>query len=106
MTAGSVLLAFFVSRFLPRIPYANRLMLVPPEDKIDADGDSSPLPGVDSYVALLGQVGTTTSMLRPAGMAKLGDRYVDVISEGDFIDRDTPIQVVEVEGTRVVVKRV
>ncbi|WP_029631920.1 NfeD family protein [Zavarzinella formosa] len=106
MTAGSVLLAFFVSRFLPKIPYANRLMLVPPEDKIDADADSSPLPGVDSYIALLGQVGTTTSMLRPAGMAKFADRYVDVISEGDFIDAGTPVQVVEVEGTRVVVKRV
>lgn len=106
MSVGSVLLAFFISRFLPKIPYANRLMLVPPEDKIDPDGDSSPLPGVDSAFALLGQVGTTTSMLRPAGMAKFGDRYVDVVSEGDFIEAGTPIQVVEVEGTRVVVKRV
>ena len=106
MTVGSVLMAFMISRFLPKIPYANRLMLVPPEDKIDGEGESSPLPGVDSAYALLGQVGTTTSMLRPAGMAKFGDRYVDVVSEGDFIEVGTPIQVVEVEGTRVVVKRV
>ncbi len=106
MTAGSVLLAFFVSKFLPKIPYANRLMLVPPEDRLHADDDGSPLPGVDSAVALLGQVGTASSMLRPAGLAKFGDRYVDVVTEGDFIDPGTPIQVVEVEGSRVVVKRV
>ena len=102
--AGAVVLAFILSRFLPKIPYANRLMLVPPEDK--PEDESSPLPGVDSAVALLGQVGTATSMLRPAGMAKFGDRYVDVVTEGDFIPPGTPIQVVEVEGTRIVVKRV
>jgi membrane-bound serine protease (ClpP class) len=39
-------------------------------------------------------------------MAKFGDRYIDVVTEGDFIPPGTPIQVVEVEGTRIVVKRV
>ncbi len=103
--AGAVVLAFILSRYLPKIPYANRLMLVPPEDKQEGD-ESSPLPGVDIAVSMLGQVGTATSMLRPAGMAKFGDRYVDVVTEGDFIPPGTPIQVVEVEGTRVVVKRI
>jgi membrane-bound ClpP family serine protease len=103
--AGAVVLAFILSRYLPKIPYANRLMLVPPEDKPESD-EVSPLPGVDLAVSLLGQVGTATSMLRPAGMAKFGDRYIDVVTEGDFIAPGTPIQVVEVEGTRIVVKRV
>jgi membrane-bound serine protease (ClpP class) len=103
--AGAGILAFILSRYLPKIPYANRLMLVPPEDKADLD-EASPLPGVDLAVAMLGQVGTATSMLRPSGMAKFGDRYIDVVSEGDFISPGTPIQVVEVEGTRIVVKRV
>src|SRR5207248_10936618 len=88
--AGAGVLAFVLSRYLPKIPYANRLMLVPPEDR--PEDESSPLPGVDSAVALLGQVGTATSMLRPAGMAKFGDRYVDVVTEGDFIPPGTPIQ--------------
>jgi len=42
-------------------------------------------------------------MLRPAGTAKFGDRYIDVVTEGDFIPPGTPVQVVEVEGTRIVV---
>ncbi len=104
--AGAGVLAFILSRYLPKIPYANRLMLVPPEDKQDLEDESSPLPGVDAAVSLLGQVGTATSMLRPAGMAKFGDRYIDVVTEGDFIEPGAPIQVIEVEGTRIVVKRV
>ena len=103
--AGAGVLAFLLSRYLPRIPYANRLMLMPPEDRVESE-ESSALPGVDAALAMLGQVGTAMSMLRPAGTAKFGDRYIDVVTEGDFIPHGTPIQVVEVEGTRIVVKRV
>jgi membrane-bound serine protease (ClpP class) len=103
--AGAGVLAFVLSRYLPKIPYANRLMLVPPEDRVEVDEVSS-LPGVEAAVSMLGQVGAATSMLRPAGTAKFGDRYVDVVTEGDFIPPGTSIQVVEVEGTRIVVKRV
>jgi membrane-bound ClpP family serine protease len=103
--AGAAVLAFLVARYLPKIPYANRLMLVPPEDKPEVE-ESSPLPGVEAAVSLLGQVGTATSMLRPSGMAKFGDRYIDVVTEGDFIPPGSSVQVVEVEGTRIVVKKV
>ncbi len=103
--AGAGVLAFILSRFLPHIPYANRLMLVPPEDQVDAESASA-LPGVDLATSLLGQVGRTESMLRPSGLAKIGDLYVDVVTEGDFIPAGTSIQVVEVERTRIVVKRV
>ena len=99
-------MAFFAARYLPKIPYANRLMLAPPSDSSDVDADFVPLPGAEAAAALLGQVGIATSMLRPAGMAKGGDFYVDVVTEGDFIEPGTPIQVIEVEGTRIVVKKI
>lgn len=95
-----------VGRFLPKLPFANRMVLVPPSDKTDADADLAQLPGVEQAVALLGAVGVATSTLRPAGLAKLNDHYVDVVTEGDFIDVGTPVQVIEVEGTRIVVRRV
>lgn len=103
--AGAAVLAFVLSRYLPKIPYANRLMLVPPEDRAEVE-DLPHLPGVEAAVSMLGQVGTATSMLRPSGTAKFGDRFIDVVSEGDFIAPGTPIQVIEVEATRIVVKRV
>ena len=103
--AGAFVLAFILARYLPKIPYANRLMLMPPEERAE-DEELPSLPGVEQAVSLLGQVGSTVSMLRPSGTAKFGDRYIDVVTEGDFLPPGSPIQVVEVEGTRIVVKRV
>jgi len=53
----------------------------------------------------MGQAGRAITALRPAGTAMIGNSRVDVVTEGDFIDKDTPIKVVEVEGMRVVVRR-
>lgn len=55
---------------------------------------------------LLHQTGTALSRLRPSGMALINGRRVDVVTEGPFIERGTPIKVVAVEGMRVVVRAV
>jgi membrane-bound serine protease (ClpP class) len=102
---GAVVLAFTVARFLPNIPYANRLMLAPPGERPDPDGGPD-LPGAAQAAALLGAVGSAATMLRPAGMAQFADQYVDVVTEGGFIAAGARVQVVEVEGTRIVVREV
>jgi membrane-bound serine protease (ClpP class) len=56
--------------------------------------------------ATLGQRGATITMLRPAGKAQLGDRIVNVISEGPFIGADAAIEVVELSGNRIVVRQI
>jgi membrane-bound serine protease (ClpP class) len=53
---------------------------------------------------LLGQKGTALTPLRPAGAAMIGDQRIDVVTRGEFIDRNRPIAVIQIEGTRVVVK--
>ena len=55
---------------------------------------------------LVGQEGVALTQLRPAGMARFGDRKVDVVTEGDLIDRDSRVRVVAVQGNRVVVRAV
>ena len=44
--------------------------------------------------------------LRPAGKCQFGDDFVDVLAEGGYIVPGTRVQVIEVEGNRVVVKEV
>lgn len=103
--AASMAIAFFIARFLPQIPFANRMVLTPPTE----DPNASPiadLPGAAAAAALLGAIGTTATQLRPAGMAQFGEQYVDVVSEGGFVNSGVRVQVVEVEGTRIVVKEV
>jgi membrane-bound serine protease (ClpP class) len=55
---------------------------------------------------LRGRVGTAASYLRPAGIASIDGRRVDVLTEGEFIAQGTPIRVTRVEGARVFVQPV
>ena len=43
---------------------------------------------------------------RKAGIARFGDRFVDVVSEGSLIEMGSRVQVVEIEGNRIVVKEI
>jgi membrane-bound ClpP family serine protease len=100
---GSFVLAFTIARFLPKVPYANRLMLAPPSEKLDA---TQFVPGAEEAASLSGAIGTTNTPLRPAGVVRFGDRFIDVVSDGGFIPAGTRVQVVQVEGNRIVVKEV
>jgi membrane-bound serine protease (ClpP class) len=109
---GAVGLAFLTAWYLPNIPYASRLILKPPgevaaeeafegEEPVQASGLSAA-----DLASLLGAIGVASTTLRPAGIARFGDDFVDVVSEGSFIEAGSRIQVIEIEGHRVVVKEV
>lgn len=53
--------------------------------------------------ALIGRDGSAQTTLRPAGRALIDGKVYDVVSGGDFIPAGTPIRVLEVNGSRVVV---
>ncbi|MSR84783.1 MAG: hypothetical protein EXS58_18025 [Candidatus Latescibacteria bacterium] len=53
---------------------------------------------------LAGQTGEALTPLRPSGRARFGERIVDVVTQGGFIARGTPVAVLEVVGSRVVVQ--
>lgn len=55
---------------------------------------------------LSGQTGTTLTSLRPAGTAVFDNERVDVVTEGGYIDKNTPIVVIKTEGSRVVVREI
>jgi len=53
---------------------------------------------------LRGQSGTASSYLRPAGVATVDGRRIDVLTQGEFIPAGTPVRVTRVEGARVFVE--
>lgn len=53
---------------------------------------------------LLNCTGVAHTTLRPSGVAIIGGRRVDVVSEGAMIAPGTAIKVVAIEGMRVVVR--
>jgi membrane-bound serine protease (ClpP class) len=83
-------------RAVPQNAWAHRLALAAaqgPDYVASAD-----------YRSLRGRIGTAVSFLRPAGIASIEGRRVDVLTEGEFIAQGTPIRVVRVEGARVFVE--
>lgn len=88
-------------RWLPRLPWGRRLVLA--SDLAAGQGWAS-APEADR--ARIGLRGTTVTPLHPSGLAHLGDERVDVVSEGEFIDSGKSIEVVRVDGNRVVVREV
>lgn len=51
----------------------------------------------------IGKQGVAHTMLRPAGIAEFDGVKLSVVSEGDFIEKDTPVRVERVEGKRIIV---
>lgn len=60
----------------------------------------------DNKEMLMGNQGITQTVLRPSGIADLNGQRLNVVSRGEFIDKNVAIQVVEVEGARIVVEKI
>lgn len=104
VSAGAVVLA----RFFPAIPFLNRLILKPEPWDADSTADPSAKPSMDGYESLtflIGETGRTTSPLRPTGKARFGNLLIDVTADNFFIESDSLIEVVDVQGNRVIVKK-
>lgn len=54
----------------------------------------------------LGKEGVTTTVLRPTGMAEFDGVRLNVVSEGEFIQSGAKVQIVRVEGSRVLVRTI
>jgi membrane-bound serine protease (ClpP class) len=99
---GSVIAGAVMRRFLPSVPVFNRMMLAPPStEEMEVISQREALA---DFQHLLGQTGVTTTRLVLSGKAQIGDQLVDVVADGEAIDRGTPIVVVDVIGSRVVVR--
>jgi membrane-bound ClpP family serine protease len=97
--------ALALVRYLPHLPYANRLLLKPQTEEDEVIEGASGHPYAE-LAGLLGAIGVAATPLRPAGKVQFGDEFVDVVAEGGYVQPGTRVQVIEIEGNRVVVKEV
>ncbi len=86
---------------LPRSRFAKRFFLRPsPGGKTDpATVEAKAKTSIE-----VGAEGTSLSDLRPAGMAHIGQWRVDVVTRGEFIEENMPLEVIAIDGTRIVVR--
>lgn len=60
--------------------------------------------GDEDFQSYLGKTGVALTPLRPAGTARIDNKRLDVVTVGDFIPKNTPVKVLEVEGSKVSVE--
>ena len=96
MLIAVVIIFFGMIVFAKKSGLYNKVVL---KEKQEAKGfDETPLRG------LLGKTGVTHTELKPFGIAEIDGKVVDVCSTGDFVDRGTKVQVVQITGKTVTVK--
>ena len=102
--AITIAAAIALRRYLPQAPVFRMLLLnpTPEEELIDLDYRES----VADYSHLVGQQGTATTNLMPAGKADIDGQLIDVIADGLPIDRGQAVVVVKARGGRVLVRAV
>ncbi len=105
---GFIVLAWVLSKYLPRIQFLSGLILAP---AVPRQGGEIPVsmttPTEGKTVSVnMGEAGEVVSILRPTGKAKFGDAIVDVVAEAEFLDKGTKVEIIEIHGNRVVVKAV
>ncbi|HHY82616.1 MAG TPA: hypothetical protein GX505_08045 [Clostridiales bacterium] len=54
---------------------------------------------------LIGLKGVAVTILRPAGTGDFQGRKLDVVTDGEFLPKGTPIVITKVEGFRIVVEK-
>ncbi len=107
--------------YLGEIPFLRRLALNPPvvdvtplgvarltaetggaAEQGTVDPRSAPPTSVEGIA--LGDEGKAESPLRPSGKMAVGDQLVDVVTDGEFVDAGEGVKVVEIQGSRIVVR--
>ena len=101
---AAVVIALMVQiTYFEWIPGMGRLRLEAPDADVGdavalADSSGPDLPTI-------GDQGAAESVLRPAGKVRFGQQIVDVVTDGDFLDPGTVVEVVKREGNRIIVRK-
>jgi membrane-bound serine protease (ClpP class) len=101
---ASIAAMALLSRYYGTIPILNRLALAPPSGAGPAVApQDEPGPGPSLYGVRVGDCGVADSPLRPAGRARMGDDYVDVVADS-FVEQGRPVRIIKISGNRIVVR--
>jgi membrane-bound serine protease (ClpP class) len=83
-------------RRFPKSFFGKRMILATDEATAPGEGDAR---------VAVGAVGTALTPLHPGGTAELSGLRVSVVTAGEFVESGASVEVVTVEGARIVVRR-
>lgn len=100
-SGGAAVTAAVLMRFLPKTSVYRKLVL----GASSASGPAITVPIVNLELRE-GDIGVASTTLRPSGKASFRGELYDVVTGGDYIKEGTSVQVISVDGMRVIVEPV
>lgn len=108
----SMFLWFWLNRYLPKMPYLNRLILTATSGAAAPTAAMGRPEASSSVWPPIGSIGRAATDLRPGGSAEFYDpsiadsRPIAVISDSGYVIKGAKLEVREVGGTRIIVRPV
>ena len=98
--AVSFVLALILARFLPKTSLFHKLV------SQSASGVSSVAAQEARQESFIGRSGVTISQLYPGGKARFGEQTLDVLTEGELVEKGRRVRIIGHTGSDAVVKEV
>jgi membrane-bound serine protease (ClpP class) len=92
---------YLAIQLYPRSAVGKRVILAVPDTSTGSMAQEA-----EKLAALLGQRGTALTLLRPSGACEFDNHRIDCTAESEIITAGTPVEVIRVTGTKVIVKAV
>jgi hypothetical protein len=110
--AASIVLAAWLSKYLPKVPFFGRLVLTTVAGDVERPEHLPGAPAVDHgpFWPAIGAFGDAVSDLRPGGSVSFYDatiadvRVMSVISATGYVSRGTKITVLDNKDNRILVR--
>jgi len=99
-TIGGIISIFLIFRLLSKTKFWEKLTL--PTSQKSSEGYNTSI-GLEGFV---GKLGISTSDLRPSGWGEFDAKKLFVVTEGEFVDRKEKIEILSVDGNRILVRKI
>jgi membrane-bound serine protease (ClpP class) len=99
---GFTIVGFFLLiRYIPATQTWRKFILFTKQEK-----ESGYTVGIKNSKRLIGKEGIATTPLRPSGMVEVNGKKLNAITRGEYVDSNTKIKIISVEGNKIVVEAV
>ena len=96
----TLIIFVIILKYAPKNKHFSRIVLNTKLDK------SRGFTSFDNHEKYIGQTGTVVTPLRPSGTISINGQLLDVISEGQFIEKEELVKISRIEGMRIVVRKI
>ena len=74
--------------------------------EVQSQGDANEGQQTEERPLCFGDVGRALSTIKNAGQAEFGETIADVVAQGEFIDEGSKVEIVEIDGDKIIVRPV